>query len=211
MRSFFLIEEGATSCRTSGLEATLRAEIRVTFESAALMEVAREFLFRVGDHVCEGNKIESGETMSHGFWVVRFCAEDGILNTYELDDEWQDSVPGATRTLTYWRDQKATCEAVGFDFNPPLANTKAAISVGVIEGDPIEAVRYPAPPHMSGWYLTTARYDGNAESLKVVHLYHVTGARPDLLKYLALPPGAYFDFSKSQEIGFSQDVASEQP
>ncbi|RLB54262.1 MAG: hypothetical protein DRJ42_09715 [Deltaproteobacteria bacterium] len=205
------MEEGATSCRTSGLEATLRTEVQVSFESAELLGPAREFLFRVGDYVCEGNRIESGQTMSHGFWVVRFCAEDGILNTYEFDDKWLDSVPGATRALTYWRDQKATCEAVDSDFDPPLANAKAAISAGVIEGDPIEAIRYPAPPHMSGWYLTTARYDGNVESLKVVHLHHVTQARPDLLRHLALPPGSYFDFSKSPKVGFSQEVASEQP
>ena len=48
---------------------------------------------------------------------------------------------------------------------------------------------------MSGWWLITEKYDGNIESLKHEHTYHVTAARPDLASFLALPYGFRFDLT----------------
>lgn len=149
--------------------------------------------------------------MSFGYWVVRF--EDGgdALDVWELDDEWSDVVPGAERALRFWHDQAEVCRSAGSEFVPPLALTMALVSAGVMEGEPIEGVRYPAPPHMSGWYLTTHLYDGDFSSMRAIHLYHVTAARPELARYLALAPGHFFDFGESMDIGFSEAVAAADP
>ena len=62
---------------------------------------------------------------------------------------------------------------------------------------------------MSGWWLTTDRYDGNAKSLRTEHLYHVTAARQDLSRYLALPYGFRFDLSKGESVWFEESVANQ--
>jgi hypothetical protein len=64
-----------------------------------------------------------------------------------------------------------------------------AVSEGVFEGRDVEAMRYPAPEHMSGWWTTTDLYDGNVESIRTEHAYHLVEHRPELVQYLALPPG----------------------
>lgn len=86
---------------------------------------------------------------------------------------------------------------------------KLAISKGVYEGMNCEGVRYPSPDHMTGWFITTNLYNGNIDSLMVVHYYHSVFKRPDLLTYLALPHGFRFlkDASNS-EAWFDEKVYS---
>jgi hypothetical protein len=68
-----------------------------------------------------------------------------------------------------------------------------AVSDGVFEGDAAQGVRYSAPEHMSGWYITTARYNGDHRTLRVEHVAHLAERRPDIAPLLALPPGYRFD------------------
>ena len=65
----------------------------------------------------------------------------------------------------------------------------------------VQGVRYPSPPHMSGWWITTDLYDDDITSLKTVHACHVTAVRPEQARYLALPPGWRFDTARDN-IGF---------
>jgi hypothetical protein len=51
----------------------------------------------------------------------------------------------------------------------------------------VEAVRYPSPSLMCGWWLVTDEYDDDVKSLMNVYYYHVAFKRPDILKYLAVP------------------------
>ncbi len=67
-----------------------------------------------------------------------------------------------------------------------------AVSDGVLQGLPVEGVRYNSPEHMTGWWLTDEKFDGNIENIKTVHLRHVLEARPELFKFLSLPHGTRF-------------------
>jgi hypothetical protein len=55
---------------------------------------------------------------------------------------------------------------------------------------------------MSGWWITTGRYDGNTASLKREHLRHLTAARPDLARLIALPFGFRFDLTHHEDVWF---------
>ena len=181
--------------------------------AAALIHEAESFLRFVCDYViCNHTRIQSGQTVAYGYWLTKFILnEDGVLETFEYSPDATSFVRGTALTLTYWRDQHAVCAEVNAAFDPPLPDRNAALSIGVYEGNPVEGVRYPSPEHMSGWWLTTDRYDGDIKSLKVVHLYHVTAARSDLARYLALPAGYRFrqsSYGKS-EIWFDETVIKE--
>lgn len=92
----------------------------------------------------------------------------------------------------------------------PEPDQLVVISDGVYEGDVVEGVRYPAPEHMSGWWLTTNRYDGDVNSLKTVHFHHIAETRPDLSIFLRLPFGYRF-FSGDGNTWFDQKVADAEP
>ena len=72
---------------------------------------------------------------------------------------------------------------------------------------PVQGVRYPSPDPMSGWWITTDQYDGDINSLKREHTSHVTAARPDLAKYLALPTGFRFDLSGREDVWLDEKVS----
>jgi hypothetical protein len=130
--------------------------------------------------------------------------------TWEYNAEATGFVRGANLTLRYWRDQHIVCKLHESEFNPPRPDQLTVISKGVLEGLPVKAVRYPSPIHMSGWWIVTDEYDQNIKSLKNEHTYHITAARPELAKYLALPQGFRFD-SLAQDAWLDHEVAAATP
>ena len=98
----------------------------------------------------------------------------------------------------------------GASFDPPDPERLTVVSAGVMEpGHPVQAVRYPWAEPMSGWMIVTERYDDNIESLVHHHTYHITAARPDLAKYMALPHGFRFDSTKGDHAWFDPEVANQ--
>jgi hypothetical protein len=192
---------------TVGLAASQSNElvVRVT---PGLVDEARALLERTVAYALDsGRKLASGETMTVGSWLVRFTeVRQGTLALWEVDSGGDEFVAGVERTLTLWRDQNRVCAAVGAEFDPPLYDRMAIVSDGVLDGDPAEGVRYPSPDHMSGWWLTTDRFNGDPGTLGGEHVHRVCSARPDLGDYLALPPGWRFD-TRSGSAWFDQVVA----
>jgi len=92
----------------------------------------------------------------------------------------------------------------------PKPDQLVVISEGVYEGDVVEGVRYPSPEHMSGWWLTTNRYDGDIKSLKSVHFHHVAECRPDLFDFFGLLFGHCF-FSGDGHTWLDRAVAASEP
>ena len=113
-----------------------------------------------------------------------------------------------TRPPVGWRQSQTNSEEVPSSENRhlPESNQMVVISEGVYEGDVVEGVRYPSPKHMSGWWLTTNRYDGDIKSLKTVHFRHIAETRPDLSGFLGLPVGYRF-FSGDGATWFDRAVA----
>ena len=200
--------------KTVGLTANPESEISVEVHEAEFVKEAEDFLRFVSDYLASsGKQIRSGETMAYGYWLVRFQAVGKReLETWEYNARATDFVKGATLTLSYWRDQHLICAQQGAVFKPPRPDKLTVISQGVLEGLPVEGVRYPSPEHMSGWWLTTDEYDGNINSLKHQHTYHVTAAQPHLAKYLALPEGFRFKITNgTADVWLDPKVAMAQP
>jgi hypothetical protein len=60
---------------------------------------------------------------------------------------------------------------------------------------------------MSGWWLTTDRFDGDPASLRGEHVHRVCAVRPDLGVHLALRSGWRFDM-RSAQVWLDQAVAN---
>jgi hypothetical protein len=197
---------------TQGLAARGQLELAID-PDPSLVDESRQLLRYILDYIETSDAvINPGETLGYGYWLIKFVAgDDRFLHIHEYNSEATDFVPGAALTVSYWRDQHRICEKFGGEFMPPRPDKLVVISDGVMEGDAVQGVRYPSPDHMSGWWITTDRYDGNIRSLKREHLYHVTAARPDLAQYVALPYGFRFDLSQGQDVWFDPKVASQPP
>lgn len=169
-------------------------DLCVTVFDPGLGEECRLFLEYVLACIQNGYRFSPGDTFKYGYWEVKVVINiNNQMEFWELEPDASDYICGITNTLSYWRSQHAVCAKIHARFEPIHPNQMVAISAGVYEGDNVQAVRYISPPHMSGWYITTDRYDGDINSLKVVHANHVSARRPDLAQFFGLPCGYRFD------------------
>jgi hypothetical protein len=197
---------------TKGLRASGHPEIAVTVGSEAFLPEADSFLDFVSRYLREsGTVLKSGETLAYGYWLTKFIGtNNGDLEVWEYNSSATEFVAGATLTLRYWREQHELCNRAGAEFSPPRPDRLAVVSPAVLEGAPVQGVRYPSPAKMSGWWITADDYTGDVKMLRNEHLYHITDLRPDLARYLALPYGFRFDLSNYEDVWFDRAVA-EQP
>lgn len=195
--------------KTEGLGKMGHPEVLVEVHDSDLITEAEGFLRCVSNYVIgRGAKLRAEETMGYGYWLTKFMdAGKNALEVWEYNAPATDFVRGASLTIRYWKDQHSVCETLGANFEPPKPDQFSMISRGVFEGLPVQGVRYPSPEHMSGWWVTTDDCDGDIKSLKSEHTYHLTAARPDLAKYLALPPGFRFDLSSFEDVWFEEEAA----
>jgi len=196
--------------RTEGLSAVEQSEIRVEVFDPELFGEMEEFLNFISHYVTTSRKrISPGETMAYGYWLVKFqAAGEDALDTWEYKPDASNFIKGANLTLRYWRDQHIICKLHDAEFKPPRPDKLTVISAGVLEGAPVQGVRYPSPEHMSGWWITTDQYNGDIKTLKHQHTYHLTAARPELAKYLALTEGFRFNLSGTEDVWLDRKVAS---
>lgn len=202
------------AAKTHGLISCGLPELEVAVKDASLLPEARRFLSNMGDALQQGKvHIHPGETVQCGYWILKFDAKSPeLLSASEPNAENTEFVAGANLALSYWRDQHRVCQEQDAAFDPPLPLSGIACSDGVLESRlPVGGTRYRYSGKMSGWFLSTDLYDDTNETVKVHHAYHVTAARPELARYLALPPGYRFDHGANARVWFDPELAAEEP
>jgi hypothetical protein len=201
------------SVATVGLTKRGQSELVITVDSTALVREAQSFLqFVVAYLDRTGVRITPHQTMNYGYWLVKFEPIKGDrLDVWEYNPELTQFLHGGSLALRYWRQQHQLCDKCGADFDPPNPGKLTSVSAGVMEGRPVQAVRYRFGEPMSGWLMVTDQYDGNIHTLTNHHTYHISAARPDLAKFLALPSGFRFDQVNGDRVWFDAEVASFEP
>lgn len=200
------IQLNGLTCKTDGLYERLGYEISATVNNPSLIQDCEQFVKFVLSYILDGHVINAGESIGYGYWITKALTNGRAdLEFWEYNADATDYIFGVTNTLQYWQEQHQICEKTSSVFTPPRADQMIVISDGVYEGDIVQGVRYQSPKHMSGWWITTDRYDGDVNSLKTVHAYHLTEKRPDLVKFLALSVGHRF-YSDNEEVKFDQSL-----
>lgn len=180
-----------TRAWTQGLAIWTQQELRAGVTTPDLARETEDLLRYFVTYLHEQDtRLRAQETSAYGYWLVQFrSSADGFLDLWEVDPTTLEYVPGVTHAITFWRAQQRLCREAGAAFDPPFMARLGVISDGVYEGLLVEGMRYPSPEHMSGWWFVADQYDGNIDSMRPVHLHHITAARPELAQYLALPTG----------------------
>lgn len=200
--------------RTHGLTSLGLPELEAFVRDPSLLPDAQQFLSNMAEALRDGSiHVHPGDTVQCGYWIVKFDAKSpDLLSASEPNAENTEFVPGATLALLYRRDQQKVCRDQRAAFDPPLPLSGIACSDGVLEGRlAVDGARYRYSGKMSGWFLSTDLYDGTSKTAKVHHAYHVTAARPDLAKYLALPTGYRFEDGITPRVWFDPGLAAEEP
>lgn len=92
---------------------------------------------------------------------------------------------------THIQRQKEVCEKVESDWSP--VNSKHMIGISDnLNGQPVHGLRHPPVKGTTGWFIWTGEYSTADDFFKPIHAGHLLQKRPDLIKYLGLPPGYRF-------------------
>ncbi|UXY14185.1 hypothetical protein N8I74_12745 [Chitiniphilus purpureus] len=186
---------------TQGISSILGVELIARVENIQYADACRDFLTSMGNYILAGGGLTLGQTAQYGYWLTKLTEGESNAEFFEYNQDATEFMPGLDFTLFAWMEQHKICNNAGSTFSPPRPDKLVVISEGVYEGEQVEGVRYPSPDHMSGWWITTNKYNGNVETLKTVHAYHLTKNRPDLLGYLAMEYGYRFE-SNSKKTWF---------
>ena len=100
--------------------------------------------------------------------------------------------------MTAWErhiaEQKSFCEKHNCDwtFADPQLRIGLADSV-LTDLQPINGLRHPITPNATGWYVWSGEEFSDADDFfKPYCVKHLIERRPEILKYLGLPPGHRF-------------------
>ncbi|MBI2392836.1 MAG: hypothetical protein HYV09_24840 [Deltaproteobacteria bacterium] len=175
--------------------------------------VSRLVRFVASYLVESGRVLRDGETVAYGTWLLKAVRAGEFLELHEFEPRTQGFVPTISSAVRLREQQDQKCREHGLVCDPPTFHQKVAISEGYEQpGVVLEGVRYHAPPHMSGWYITTDSFSGNVGELRGIHAWHVVAhARPEVGGLLGLPAGSRFRVERDGQVTawFDEKVASE--
>src|SRR6266496_289554 len=156
------LRSGDGAVWTEGRVALGKPDLLARVDDPGLLGEAAKLLRSIAG--CEGSpdvSPQDGETYEYGYWPVKFLSDrSGRLVLWEPEADGPRFVPRVDLTVTYRRDQHQTRAAYHAGFTPPRRDQLVALSPGVLDSGAVEGVRYPAPTHMSGWYMFSTDYNG---------------------------------------------------
>ena len=91
-------------------------------------------------------------------------------------------------------NQEEICVKYNAEFTLIDANLKVGVSKGALARElPINGLRHAIEGDTSGWYIWSGEEPSDdPEFFLPVHIFHLQGILPDVIKYLGLPPGWRF-------------------
>lgn len=174
---------------------------------------AAALLLHLADYLVRGPaKLRIGETIQHGSWLVQVQeGEEGRQRIGALRDDSGEYSKTLDQALIIEEAQRRQCELLETVFTPPNPQQLVVVDTAALSGELVVGVRYPAPAHMSGWWITSVDANARSDELQTLHVPHVITERADLLQLLALPAGWRFDTRDGYSAWFDEAVAAEPP
>jgi hypothetical protein len=89
--------------------------------------------------------------------------------------------------------QQSFCAQQGCDCWPSEPNMKAGVAIKTIDKLPINGLRHPPHDDTNGWYIWGGEeLSSDPEFFSPLHIRHLLGRSPQIIKLLGLPPGYRF-------------------
>ncbi len=88
--------------------------------------------------------------------------------------------------------EEAVCRKYGVAFIELDKSKIVGVAANIDSERPLHGIRHSIEGDTTGWYLWGGEYSSRKDFFKPVHAKHLIESHPDLLPYLALPPGWRF-------------------
>lgn len=90
-------------------------------------------------------------------------------------------------------EQIATCRQYAADYTPSPLNSKVGFAIQTEGQMPINGLRHPPAKDTNGWYIWSGKkFSDDPGFFCPLHTQHLLNRRPEVVKYLGLPPGFRF-------------------
>jgi len=90
-------------------------------------------------------------------------------------------------------EQIAVCEYYHADYTPAPLDSKLGFALETQDSLPINGLRHPPNGDTNGWYIWGGKeLSTHPDFFSPLHMQHVLNRRPEVVKYLGLPPGYRF-------------------
>lgn len=210
MRKQYLVKTDGRELYTQGLCEYGFSEVMLRLNDGDESKSGEKVLRVIGDYMVQTSvSIRPGEKIAYGSWTLLLeGGDDNTLQVTEYNHDTDGYIGGASFAMSLWDAQEEMTASNGAQCMRPSALQLVVISDGVIDGEPVQGVRYHSPDHMSGWWLTSAKYSGDHRTLRKEHCIHLIASRKDLGAYLALPNGYRFD-SGSGRVWYDEEAANQ--
>jgi hypothetical protein len=208
-----IISSDSSICvTTQGFLEANDAELQIAVREPSLLGDAGRLAQALVEYVLSsGNKILPNQTVAWATWLLKFVPDGSrTLSAYEADVEHGDFSHGATFTIQTWNAQTKVCTDNNVPYDAPAFTEFVVVAPGVLNGEPIDGVRYPYQRPNTGWWLFCPSYDGDVNSVQRIPLHHLYHHNTTAAPFLGLGPGHCFD-SRSGRVWFDSDVAKEEP
>jgi hypothetical protein len=86
-------------------------------------------------------------------------------------------------------DQHNVCRRFGTEYIPPDIEQKVGIALGSLGMLPLHALRLNPENNTCGWYIHGGEFSTDPDFYQPLHVTHLAEYCPDIVPYLALPPG----------------------
>lgn len=110
----------------------------------------------------------------------------------------------------YINEQKDLCKRLAVDFIHADKELRIGIADNIdLTSSPINGLRHSLDTHTSGWFLWVGENFSEASDFFKPHcVKHLEQIRPDIIKYLALPPGYRFliDNNGYEDVWFDEQL-----
>ena len=90
-------------------------------------------------------------------------------------------------------EQIATCEKYGAKFTPTPLDSNLGFALQTENKVPINGLRHPPAGGTNGWYIWGGKeLSADPDFFSPLHTQHLLNRKPEIVKYLGLPPGYRF-------------------
>ena len=191
---------------TKGLSSIIELEISLLIKDKNIEHYMEVLDYLINYFIDWRPLVKNEQTIAYHSWLLKMVIHNQLIKLHEVKNDGDGFIEGADTAISIINEQKQEC--INYNVVPsfPTFSQMIIVSNGVLEGETIDAVRYPSPNHMTGWWLTTEQYDDDTNSLETLHYYHIAFRRPDIIKYLALPDGFRFFSGQEGVVWFDEEV-----
>ena len=191
---------------TKGLSSFNKLEVSLLIKDKSIEQYTEVLEYLINYFIEYKPLIRNEQTIAYHSWLLKIVINNQLIYLYEVKKDGEGFIEGIDNAIGIINEQKLECVKYNVAPSFPTFSQMIIVSKGVLEGERIDAVRYPSPNHMTGWWLTTDQYDDDIKSLETLHYYHIAFKRPDIMKYLALPFGFRFLSGQEGEVWFDEEV-----